>query len=66
MTDKEAQLIVQEAADRLGEHFECVIVLASDSESDMTTMGQAWSGNYYAAKGMAQEFLDNPPTDADE
>jgi len=58
MTQEDGHRIVQEAADRLGEQFESVVILASWSESDETEMVRAWSGNYFAAKGMVDSFND--------
>jgi len=58
MTQEEGHRIVQEAADRLGEQFDCVLILASWSESDMTELARGWSGNFFAAKGMAASFED--------
>lgn len=50
--------IVEDAAKALGEHFEAVQIMVSNSDSDGTAAVNRGAGNFYARLAMAQEFID--------
>lgn len=52
-----ADAAVEKALAMLGEHFECVQIMCSSSDSCGTDVTRAGSGNYYARQGMAHEFI---------
>lgn len=58
MTDEELGKIVDDAAFKLGEHFDAVQILASNSDSEGTYGKMRGVGNFYARLGMAREFID--------
>lgn len=60
MSDKELIKKVEEAASRLGEEFEVVLVMVSWPEEggDGSKSIFRGVGNWYARKGMAHEFID--------
>lgn len=82
MTDKQYRNLVEDAAARLGEHFDAVQILASRPlDGGGTACTKSGVGNWYARQGMAQEFITqdqaqelstqiaermNPPDDGDQ
>lgn len=58
MNLEELTKIVEKAAADLGEHFEAVEILASNSDGEGTKCIKRGGGNYYARIAMAQEFVD--------
>ena len=54
---KDAKKIIDDAAAKLSEHFDSVLILASWEEPDSTHRVQSGTGNFYARIGMATEFL---------
>ncbi len=57
MSDHESVKMVEAAACRLGEHFDSVQILVSNSEGRGTICHKRGVGNWYARQGMAQEFI---------
>lgn len=49
--------IVQQAADKLGEHFDSVLILCSKYDEGETHRIQRGVGNLYAQHGHAEEWL---------
>lgn len=61
MTDEEKQNLwdlITSATEKLGEHFDAIQILASMSEEDGTRTFFHGAGNWYARRGMAQEFVN--------
>ena len=59
MKTEEAEKICEEAAERVGEHFDSVLVLASWTCGDKETeLAFGLSGNFFTCKGMAHDFLE--------
>lgn len=58
MTDADESAMVQEAAKKLGEHFDAVVVLCSrhDGERGTRTIAKG-SGNWHAQYGIVREWL---------
>lgn len=57
MTRTEASEHVKKVASQLGEHFDAVQISVSMQSEGSTFSFHRGSGNYYARKGLAQEFL---------
>jgi hypothetical protein len=58
MDRDEAQSLLQQAAEGLGEFFDNVVVSATWTEDGKgTDIQHCWSGDYFAARGMADDFL---------
>jgi hypothetical protein len=57
MQDDKRTKLVDEAAAKLAEHFDSVIILASSTEERITRMWKAGRGDWYSQQGMAQEFI---------
>lgn len=58
MTTEEIAVIVEQAASKLGEHFDAVQILASFHDSGGTSCIKRGGGNWYARQGMAHEFIN--------
>lgn len=61
MTNDEATKLVDDAAARLHEHFDCVVILTSRDHPDMdrvSTMIVRGRGNWFAQRGMMRNVLD--------
>lgn len=58
MTAEAAAQLLQDAAHRLGEHFDAVQILASRTEGGRTFCSKRGVGNWYARQGMAHEFIN--------
>lgn len=58
MKREEAERILEDAAARLGEHFDAVQILASGNEEGLTFCCKRGVGNWYARRGMAHEFIN--------
>lgn len=59
MTDDERHRILDEAVAKLAEHFDVVQILVSWTDDRTTYAKKAGSGNWYARRGMAEEFVDS-------
>jgi hypothetical protein len=57
MTAEEIGKIVEDAAKALGEHFEAVQILASNSDGEGSRCIKRGAGNFYARLAMAREML---------
>jgi len=57
MTSQEAETILEDAAAKIGEHFDAVQILASWNEDGMPMIAKRGVGNWYARQGMAHEFI---------
>lgn len=57
MTAEEIGKIVEQAAQALGEHFEAVQILASNSDGEGSRCIKKGAGNFYSRLAMAREFL---------
>lgn len=49
---------LQDCLGQLAEHFDSVLILVSYNEEGRTRAAQKWAGNYYASKGLAQDWLE--------
>lgn len=58
MTSEEAEKLLQAAVDKLGDHFDCVQILASWEQEGATRFLPRGSGNWWGRQGMAQEFIN--------
>lgn len=59
MTHQEAEAILEEAAAKLGEHFDAVQILATfQNDHASTCFTPRGVGNFYARLGMAKAFVD--------
>lgn len=58
MTPEELGKLVENAAAALGEQFDTVQILTSNSDGDGTRCIKRGVGNFYARLGMAKEMLD--------
>lgn len=58
MTPEELGKIVEDAASALGEHYDAVQILASNSDGEGSQCVKRGVGNFYARLGMAREMLD--------
>lgn len=61
MTFKEAETILEDAAAKLGEHFDAVQIMASwpAGEGKGTVCSKRGIGNWYARQGMAHDFIQS-------
>lgn len=50
--------LLEEAAARLGEHFDAVQIMATWTQDGTTSIAAAGVGNWYARKGMAHAFIE--------
>lgn len=59
MSNEDQRKIVDDAARRLGEFFDCVqIVVSCPTENNGTRCIKSGMGNWYARRGMCQEFCE--------
>ncbi len=58
MTTSEAAKILEEAAMRVGEHFDAVQILATWNEQGETRSLNRGTGNWYARQGLAHAFIN--------
>lgn len=58
MTNEEAQIMCEEFAAKLGEHFEAVQIMASWNDNGHSKCVKRGCGNWYARQGMAHEFIN--------
>lgn len=58
MSGEEAEKLLEEAAAKLGEHFDAVQILASWNEEGLSKCSKRGAGNWYARQGMAHEFIN--------
>lgn len=58
MTAEELDKIVTDAASALGEHFDAVQIIVSNSDGEGSKCLKRGVGNFYARLGMVKEMLD--------
>ncbi len=57
ITHEEANKMLDEVLEKIGEHFEAVQILASNSDASGTRSYSRGCGNFFARIGTAQRFL---------
>jgi hypothetical protein len=60
MTTDEKQAYIEKIASDLGEHFDCVQVLAHDSDTDSYQTFEAGSGSLFARMYQAMNWSEHP------
>lgn len=60
MTADEKQAYIERMAREIGEHFDCVQVLAHDSDTDTYQTFEAGSGSLYARLYQAMRWSEEP------
>ena len=60
MTTEEKQAYIERMARESGEHFDCVQVLAHDSDTDTYQTFEAGSGSLYARLYQAMRWSEEP------
>ena len=60
MTVEEKQAYIEKMAREIGEHFDCVQVLAHDSDTDTYQTFEAGSGSLYARLYQAMRWSEEP------
>lgn len=63
MDRQSAEKLLDEHLDKLGEFFESVQLIVTDSDKDGTLYCARGRGNFYARKGSVQQFLENDQHD---
>jgi hypothetical protein len=58
MTQDEKQQFIERMAAEIGEHFDCVQILAHDSDTDTYTTFEAGSGSLFARLYQAMRFSE--------
>lgn len=59
MSPEESERICDEAAEKLGEHFDAAQIMVTWSEEGQTHCYRTGTGNWYARQGMAHEFISS-------
>lgn len=57
MTEDDANKILDDFCRKLGEHFDSVQIMVSDTDTNGTRSFRRGIGNWYARQGMAHEFI---------
>jgi hypothetical protein len=60
MTTEEKQAFLDRMASEIGEHFDCVQILAHDSDSESYQTYDAGSGSLFARMYQAMQWSDSP------
>lgn len=60
MTIEEKQAYIEKVAADLGEHFDCVQILAHDSDADSYSTFEAGSGSLFARLYQAMRWAEEP------
>lgn len=60
MTAEEKQAYIERMAREIGEHFDCVQLLAHDSDTDTYQTFEAGSGSLYARLYQAMRWSEEP------
>ncbi len=60
MTMEEKQAYLEKVAADLGEHFDCVQILAHDSDTDSYSTFEAGSGSLFARLYQAMRWAEEP------
>lgn len=64
MTIKQKQAYVERMAREIGEHFDCVQILAHDSDSESYQTFESGTGSLFARQYQAMRWSDNGAEDA--
>ena len=62
MTAEQKQAYIERMAREIGEHFDCVQVLAHDSDTDTYQTFEAGSGSLFARMYQAQRWVEEEPS----
>jgi hypothetical protein len=62
MTSEQKQAYIERMAREIGEHFDCVQVLAHDSDTDTYQTFEAGSGSLFARMYQAQRWVEEEPS----
>jgi hypothetical protein len=65
MTDFEKQQFLERMAAEIGEHFDCVQILAHDSDSESYTEYEAGLGSLFARQYQAMRWSEDSTTTLD-
>lgn len=65
MTHDEKRAYLAKIAAEVGEHFDCVQILAHDSDADTYTTFEAGSGSLFARLYQAMRFADERDTQSE-
>jgi hypothetical protein len=65
MTDFEKQQFLERMAAEIGEHFDCVQILAHDSDSESYTEYEAGSGSLFARQYQAMRWSEDSAVTVD-
>ena len=60
MTPQEKQDYIEKVAADLGEHFDCIQILAHDSDTDSYSTFEAGSGSLFARLFQAMRWAEEP------
>lgn len=63
MTAREAEVLIDELAAKVGEHFDAVQILVSWTDEGSTYCSKRGRGNWYARMGMCHEFIKKNEAD---
>ena len=63
MTSEEKQAYLERIAAEIGEHFDCVQVLAHDSDTDSYETFEAGSGSLFARMYQAMRWSEGKPSE---
>jgi hypothetical protein len=63
MTSEEKQAYLERIAAEIGEHFDCVQVLAHDSDTDSYETFEAGSGSLFARMYQAMRWSEGAPSE---
>lgn len=58
MNQEQVNRMLEDAAAKLGEHFEVVQIMVSWNERGNTYAAKRGCGNWYARQGLAREFIN--------
>lgn len=62
MTPTQKQAYIDRLASEIGEHFDCVQILAHDSDTDTYRTFEAGSGSLFARMYQAQRWVEEEPS----
>jgi len=63
MTSEEKQAYLERIAAEIGEHFDCVQILAHDSDTDSYETFEAGSGSLFARMYQAMRWSEGKPSE---
>lgn len=62
MTSEQKQAYIERMAREIGEHFDCIQLLAHDSDTDTYQTFEAGSGSLFARMYQAQRWVEEEPS----